>query len=99
MKESFFDMDPIVLIVWRLTPFFKSISAVSRDAVHLTMLSGVVLTSTPHNILSKPLSAFPHNTCRNNGKRSTWKEEYMEKDNFLVTRISLFSTCYFLGFI
>ena len=29
---------------------------------------GVVLTSTPHNILSKPLAAFPHNHCRNNGR-------------------------------
>ena len=27
---------------------------------------GVLLTSTPHNIPSKPLAAFPHNHCRNN---------------------------------
>ena len=25
------------------------------------------LTSTPHNILSKPLATFPNNHCRNNG--------------------------------
>jgi hypothetical protein len=30
---------------------------------------GVLLTSTPHNILSKPLAAFPHNHYRNNGQR------------------------------
>ena len=28
--------------------------------------SGAFLTSTPNNILSKPLAAFPHNHCRNN---------------------------------
>ena len=28
------------------------------------------LTSTPHNILSKPLAAFPYNHCRNNGQRN-----------------------------
>ena len=28
----------------------------------------VVLTSTLHNILSKPLAAFLHNHCRNNGQ-------------------------------
>ena len=30
---------------------------------------GVLLTSTPHNIISKPLAAFPHNHCRNGGER------------------------------
>ena len=30
---------------------------------------GVLLTSTPHNILSKPLAAFPHNHRQNNGLR------------------------------
>ena len=30
---------------------------------------GVLLTSTPHNILSKPLAAFPHLHSRNNGQR------------------------------
>ena len=31
-------------------------------------LFGKELTSIPHNILSKPLAAFPHNHCRNNGQ-------------------------------
>ena len=30
---------------------------------------GKGLTSTPHNILSKLLAAFPHNNCKNNGQR------------------------------
>ena len=29
---------------------------------------GVLLTSNPHNILSKPLAAFPHNHYRNDGQ-------------------------------
>ena len=34
-------------------------------------LPGVFLTSTPHNILFKPLAAFPHNDFRtmNSGER------------------------------
>ena len=31
---------------------------------------GVLITSTPRSILSKPLTAFPHNHCRNNGQRT-----------------------------
>ena len=31
--------------------------------------SGILLTSTWHNILSKPLAAFPHNHCQNNRQR------------------------------
>ena len=30
---------------------------------------GVLLTSILHNILSKPLAAFPCNHCQNNGQR------------------------------
>ena len=30
---------------------------------------GVLLIRTPHNILSKPLAAFPQNLCRNNGQQ------------------------------
>ena len=40
---------------------FNSISVISRGAVHLSMLSWSSLTSTPHDILSKLLAAFPHN--------------------------------------
>ena len=34
-------------------------------------LSRLLLTSTPHNILSKPLAAFPHNHCLHN--RQQWE--------------------------
>ena len=40
---------------------YNSISVISRQPVHLSMLSW-----NSHNILSKPLTAFPHNHCRNN---------------------------------
>ena len=30
--------------------------------------AGVLLLGTPHNILSKPLAAFPDNHCRKNGQ-------------------------------
>ena len=43
---------------------FNSISVISRWPVHLSMLSWSFLTSTPHNIFSKPLAAFPQNYCR-----------------------------------
>ena len=48
----------------------NSISVISRRPVHQSMLSlSLRVTSTPHNILSKPMAAFPHNHCRNNGQR------------------------------
>ena len=33
------------------------------------MFPGVLLASTPHNILPKPLASFPHNHCQNNGQQ------------------------------
>ena len=48
---------------------FNSISVILRRPLHLSMFPGILLTSTPHNFLSKPLAAFPHNLCRNNGQR------------------------------
>ena len=48
----------------------NSISVISRWPVHLsTLLWSSFLTSIPHNILFKPLAAFPRNHCRNNGQR------------------------------
>ena len=47
---------------------FNSISVISRQPVHLSLLSRVLLTSTPHNILSKTLASFLHDYCRNNGQ-------------------------------
>ena len=47
---------------------FNIILVISQLPVHLTMLTWSLLTSAKHNILSKPLAAFPHNHCRNNGQ-------------------------------
>ena len=44
---------------------FNSISEISR---HLVLLS-IFSQSYPNTILFKPLAAFPHNHCRNNGQR------------------------------
>ena len=49
-----------------------SISVISRRPVHLSKLE-FFFTSTPHNILSTPLAAFPHNPCRNNGSKNRGK--------------------------
>ena len=48
---------------------FNSISDTLRRPLHLSMLSWSSLTRPPHNMLSKPLAAFPHNSCRSNGQR------------------------------
>ena len=54
------------LIVWCLMLF----STVMWRGGKYTYPSfpGVLLTSTPDNILSQPLAAFPHNHCQNNGQ-------------------------------
>ena len=58
----------IIWIVWCITQlqFFSYILAGSA-LIHAFL--NFFLTSTPHNILSKVLAAFPHNHCRNNGQR------------------------------
>ena len=48
---------------------FNSISVISRQPVHLSMLSLSYLNQYSAHIPSKPLAAFPHNHCRNNGQR------------------------------
>ena len=60
------------LIVLCFNTVFNSISVVSWQPVSqytYPFFPGVLLTSTPHNILSKPLAAFPHNHCWNNGQQ------------------------------
>ena len=49
-----------------LNAFFNGISVILRCTC--PCLSGVLLTSTLHNILSKPLAAFPQNHCQKNGQ-------------------------------
>ena len=48
-----------------LDAIFNNIAVIPRRPC---TFPGVLLTSTPHNILSKPLGAFPRDHCRNNGQ-------------------------------
>ena len=59
------------LTVWCFTPYSKVFQLYCGGQCTYPCFPGVLLTSTPHNILSKPLAAFTHNYCRNNGQR--WK--------------------------
>ena len=59
----------IVMIVWCLTPFSAVFQLYHGGQCTYLCFPGVLLTSIPHNILSKPPAAFPHNHCRNNGQR------------------------------
>ena len=56
-----------VVIVWHLTLFSTEFQLYRSGQCTYPCFPGVLLTSTPHNILSKPLAAFQHNHCRNNG--------------------------------
>ena len=69
-STNLYDLELIVQIVWCLTPFLTVFKLYhGGQCAYYPCSSGVLLTSTPHNILSKPLAAFPHNHCRNNGQR------------------------------
>ena len=55
------------LIVWFLTPSVTLFQSLYRvDQCTYPCFLGVFLISTPHNVLSNPLAAFPHNHCQNN---------------------------------
>ena len=61
------------LIVWCFTSFTTVFRLYCGSQSTYPCFPGVLLTSTLHNILSKPLAAFPHNHCRNNElKREEW---------------------------
>ena len=57
------------LIVWCLTPFSIVFQLYRCSQYNYPYFPGVLLTNTLYNILSKPLAAFPHNHCRNNGQQ------------------------------
>ena len=56
------------LIVWCLSPFLTVFQLYRSGQCTNPCFPGVLLTITLHYILSKPLAAFPHNYCRNNGQ-------------------------------
>ena len=53
---------------WCLMPFLTIFQLYRGGQCTYPCFPGVLLTSTLHNILSKPLTAFPLNHCRNNGQ-------------------------------
>ena len=52
-----------------MTPFSTVFQIYRGGQCTYPCFPGVLLTSNPHHILPKPLAAFPHNHCRNNGQR------------------------------
>ena len=75
-NEQFLRFPQCFLQFWRLIVDCKVFNAVfnsiqlnhGRQCTYLCF-PGILLTSTPHNILSKPLATFPRNNCGNNGQR------------------------------
>ena len=61
------------LIVLCLTPFSTVFPLYCSGICTYPCFPGVLLTSTPYNILSKPLAAFPHKHCLNNWQR--WERD------------------------
>ena len=59
----------IILIVWCLTLFSTVSQLYHGGQCTYPSFLGILLTSTPQNILSKPLAAFPQNHCQNNGQQ------------------------------
>ena len=59
------------LIVWCLMLFLTLFQLYCGCQCTYPCFPGVLLTSTLHNILSKPLAAFLHNHCQNN--RQWWE--------------------------
>ena len=64
------------LIAWCLTPFSTVFQLYRTGQCTYPCSPGYLLTSTPHNMLSKPLAAFLHNHCWNNGQRWERNEFY-----------------------
>ena len=54
------------LNIWCLTPFSTVCHLYRGGQRTYPCFPSVLLTSTPHNILSKSVAAFPHNYCQNN---------------------------------
>ena len=57
------------LFIWGLTPFSTLFQLYHGGQCTNPCFPRILLNSTPHNILSKPLASFPHYHCCNNGQR------------------------------
>ena len=62
-------IDRLYGVYHRLSPFSTIFQLHRESQCTYSCFPGVLLTSTPHNILSKPLTAFPHNHRQINGQR------------------------------
>ena len=56
------------LIVWCLMPFSTVFQIYRGNHCTYPCFPGAFRTSAPYNISTKPLAAFPHNNCWNNGQ-------------------------------
>ena len=70
------------LIVWCLTLFSTLFQLYHGSQCTYPCFPVGPLSSTPHNILSKPLAAFEYNHCRNNRQRWERKQFDWNKSSF-----------------
>ena len=61
-----------------ITPFSMLFQLYCRGQCTYPCFSGILFTSTLHNMLSKPLAAFPYNHCQNNRE---WQERNESSHN------------------
>ena len=78
-------MKAVRLIERCLTPFATVFQLYHGGQWTYPCFHGVLLSSTPHNILSKPLAAFPHNYCQNNGQRWERNESWDRTSDLLFS--------------
>ena len=87
------------LIVWYLTPFSTVFQLYHDGQCTYPCFPGGPLTSTPHNIHSKPLAAFSDNHCRNNrqrweGNESCFNDHHQSSERILAEQgIELATSC------
>ena len=70
-----------------LTPFSTVLQLYCGGQCTYPCFPGVLLTNTPHSILSKPLAAFPHNQCKKKKKKNGQQGE-REMNPVAITIIS-----------
>ena len=66
----------LLIYIWCLTPFSTSSKLYRGGKCTYPWFPGVVFTSTPHVIFSKPLAAFPRIDRLNNGQLRERNESF-----------------------